>query len=200
MAVAPAQQPDDNSALPGSLVSGTDAPNAFSGPRDRGTPDPTNLAGQYPPGGWGNAIFGGPLPDGTGAPGSQGAKYDNATTDPTDQPGQLDEGLSGLGAADTADTGAPGTATSPVSAAGGTVVSYTQPGSYSSGTYQSEAVRTDLSGPTDSTQANDEGYATGGPKLPGMFEPAAGGGPSSYQPSGGNDSGHVLRGGRAVRP
>jgi hypothetical protein len=60
------------------------------------------------------------------------------------------------------------------------------------GTYQSDSFSDELSGPQDSTQANDEGYATGGPQLPGIKgnEPTAGG--NRYQPG----TGRVLRGGR----
>ncbi len=192
MAIAPAHKPDDNSGS--GAVSGASAARAFSGTAAHDG-DPTSMAGQYPPGGWGNEIFGGPLPEGTGAPGTQGASYSGAT-DPTTQPGQLNEGISGLGPADTADTGAPGTATQPPAApgesTGGTPISVTAPGSYLSGTYQSESMSDDLSGPHDSTQANDQGYATGGPQLPAISgnEPQAGG--TRYQPAGG----HVMRGGR----
>src|SRR5216683_4935 len=159
MAIAPAHKPDDNSGS--GAVSCASAARAFSGTAAHDG-DPTSMAGQYPPGGWGNEIFGGPLPEGTGAPGTQGASYSGAT-DPTTQPGQLNEGISG-----------------------------TAPGSYLSGTYQSESMSDDLSGPHDSTQANDQGYATGGPQLPAISgnEPQAGG--TRYQPAGG----HVMRGGR----
>jgi hypothetical protein len=52
-------------------------------------------------------------------------------------------------------------------------------------------VSDDLEGPHDSTQANDQGYGTGGPQLPGIAgnEPVPGG---KFQPG----SGRVLRGGR----
>ena len=56
------------------------------------------------------------------------------------------------------------------------------------------SISDDTSGPRESTQANDEGYGSGGPKLPGMAEPVPGG---QFQPGSG---GRVLRGGRAVRP
>lgn len=160
MAISPAQKPDD-----GGAVSGTSDRAAWSGTPARGA-DPTNLAGQYPPGAWGNAIFGGPMPTGSGAPGSQGARY-SADSDPTNEPGQLYEGLSGLGPADTANSGAPGMATNPNGSGGGSTVTYTNPGA-GVGTYHQTTMPADLSGPRDSTQANDEGYATGGPQLPGL--------------------------------
>ena len=194
MAISPGLRPDDNSTAAGAKVSGSDASRAWSGTPDHDG-DPTNMAGQYPPGNWGNAIFGGPQPTGTGAPGTQGARYSGAT-DPTNEPGQLDEGLSGLGPADTAQTGAPGMSTSPNSEGGGTTITFTDPATQPGiGAYRSETVSDDLSGPRDSTQANDQGYASGGPQLPGIAgnEPQSGG---KYQPGGGR----VLRGGRAVRP
>lgn len=163
---------------------------AFSGSPDHDG-DPTNMTGQYPPGDWGNALFGGPQPMGTGAPGSQGA---HGSADPTNEPGQLEEGLTGLGPPDTTQSGAPGASTTPNSSGGGTAVTYTRPGS-GIGTYENVTVSDDLSGSRDSTQANDEGYASGGPQLPGIAgnEPQPHG---KYQPGGGR----VLRGGRAVRP
>ncbi len=194
MAIAPGQRPDDNSTAPGAMVSGSDASRAWSGTPAHGG-DPTNMEGQYPPGAWGTALFGGPQPMGTGAPGTQGARYSGGD-DPTNEPGQLNEGLSGLGPADTARTGAPGRATTPVSAGGGTAISFTDPGTLPGvGAYRSETVSDDLAGPRDSTQANDQGYASGGPQLPGIAgnEPAPGG---RYQPG----SGRTLRGGRSVRP
>lgn len=185
MPITPGQKPDS-----GATVSGT-APE-WSGTPARGA-DPTNLAGQYPPGAWGNALFGGPL-GGSGAPGTQGATY-SSSTDDTTEPGQLNEGLSGLGPADTAQSGAPGSSTTPNGTGGGSTVRYTRPGA-GVGTYHQETYRIDLAGPADSTQANDEGYATGGPQLPGIAgnEPQAGS--ARYQPGGGR----TLRGGRAVRP
>jgi hypothetical protein len=167
---------------------------AYSGIRTTG--DPTNEPGQYPPGDWGNAIFGGPLPDGTGAPGTQGAQITESGVDSTNMPGQLDDGLTGLDEQDIAETGAPGTAgAEPSTGTGADAVNFTRPGSYLSGSYASDTVRDDVSGPQDWTDANDGGYASGGPKLPGMAEPAAGTG--RFQPQGG---GRVLRGGRDVRP
>lgn len=197
MAIAPAQQPDDNASSAGSKVSGTNAPNAFSGTRPRNA-DPTNLDGQYPPGGWASSIFGGTLPTGTGAPGSAGQSPGQPGTDPSNEPGQTDDGFAGLPQSDIVDTGAPGTATDAPKAGGATAVSYTAPGSPYSGTYQSETQQEDLQGPNDSTQANTQGYATGGPQLPGIQgnEPQAGN--SAFQPASGD--GHVLRGGRSVRP
>lgn len=194
MAISPTQRPDDNTGTGSDVQSGTDAGRAWSGTSGHAG-DPTSMKGQYPPGGWGSAIFGGQLPSGTGAPGTAGAHY-SGDTDATNEPGQLNEGLSGLGPADTARTGAPGGATTPNTTGGGTAISYTNPGAYLAGSYQSEAVSDDLAGGRDSTQANDQGYASGGPKLPGMAEPAAGGGRAAFQPG----DGHVMRGGRAINP
>lgn len=196
MANSPSQRPDDSSTAPGSQVAGTQAKSAISGTRDNVT-DPTAEPGQYPPGNWATAFFGGPQPMGTGAPGSQGARPGSAA-DPTNEPGQVTEGLTGIGPPDTTDSGAPGSPTprvTPSSGGGPDAVTYTDPGSYLSGSYDSYEVNTALDGPQDSTQANTEGYATGGPQLPGIKgnEPVPGG---KYQPG----AGRVLRGGRSVRP
>ena len=99
---------------------------AYSG--TSGAQDPTTEPGQYP-----GSFFGVQLPQGTGAPGSQGA---SGHADPTLEPGQLNEGISGLGPADTANTGAPGSQGAQNGSSGPDSVSYTRPGSYSSGTYQ----------------------------------------------------------------
>lgn len=155
--------------------------------------DPTNEPGQYPVGGWGNAIFGGQLPDGTGAPGSAGARG-TAGADPTNEPGQTEDGLTGISEHDITATGAPGSEGGVANLGGGPdSVTFTRPGSYQSGSYASDTVRDAVSGPTDWTGANDSGYGTDGPKLPGMQEPVAGEG--RFQPGGGS----VMRGGRAVR-
>ena len=154
--------------------------------------DPTLEPGQYPPGS-DHGIFGGPLPAGTGAPGTQGA---NGTSDPTNEPGQTQDGLTGISESDITKTGAPGTqGTTPTSGGGAEQVSFTAAGSYLDGTYESLTVGYDTSGPKDGTQANDDGYASGGPQLPGIKgnEPQAGS--NRFQPGGGS----VLRGGRAVR-
>lgn len=185
MASEPNQTPDGGGDVAGSVnprkVSGTST-----------SADPTNEPGQYPVGDWSTAFFGGPLPTGTGAPGSSGGAGGG---DPTAEPGQLVDGLTGITPAEITETGAPGTGTNANGAGGGNSISYTRPGSYLSGTYKSDTVNDDIDGPHDSTQANDQGYATGGPQLPGIKgnEPQAGDG--RYQPS----SGRVLRGGRAVR-
>ncbi len=149
--------------------------------------DPTNQPGQYPVGSWGTAFFGGPLPDGTGAPGS-GQRGE--PLDPTDEPGQTVDGFTGLTTADITETGAPGTQGAQNSG-GGTGITYTMPQD-GIGPYQNVTVADELAGPRDSTGANDQGYATGGPQLPGIKgnEPQAGS--SRYQPGGG----HVMRGGR----
>jgi hypothetical protein len=167
------------------------SPGAYSGERESG--DPTNEPGQYPVGGWGNAIFGGPLPEGTGAPGSGGGQ--GAGDDPTVEAGQLSDDFTGLSDSDIEDTGAPGTAGARHSSgAGPDAVTFTRPGSYLSGSYTEDTVRDRVDGPANWTEANDSGYAADGPKLPGMHEPTPDGGP--YQPKSG---GRVLRGGRDVR-
>jgi hypothetical protein len=192
MALAPTQKPDDNAG--GGAVSGTDASSAFSGTRNHDG-DVTNMLGQYPPGDWGNALFGGTLPTGTGAPGTQGPNL-AGPTDPTNEPGQTSDSVTGLPDSSIGQTGAPGAATTPNTTGGGTAISYSQPGAYLSGTQQSEQVQDDLDGSRDSTQANDIGYASGGPQLPGLAgnEPRASVG--RFQPGGGK----VLRGGRAIKP
>lgn len=186
MAIAPGQRPDGSS---GGLKSGTGTGRTWSGTPDRGGADPTNLEGQYPPGGWADSLFGSPLPTGTGAPGTAGAR---GGADPTNEPGQLNEGLSGLGPADTANSGAPGTGTTPNSSGGGSTVTFTDPGTQPGvGAYRAESVSDDLSGPRDSTQVNDQGYGSGGPQLPGI---------AGNEPKGtGAGGGGVRRGGRAVR-
>ncbi len=180
---APSQKPDTGSGQ----VSGGSA--ARSGTPAGGV-DETAQPGQYPPSR--NDIFGGPLPTGTGAPGTNGGRGGD---DPTTEGGQLTDGLTGVTDAEISETGAPGTGTSPNRSGGGTSVSYTRPGSPYSGTYQSDVANEVIDGPGSATEANSEGYATGGPQLPGIKgnEPEAGG--SRYQTGGGC----VLRGGRAVR-
>lgn len=181
MANEPNQTPDGGGKVEGGgRVSGTSS-----------SADPTNQPGQYPPMG-GNNIFGGPLPSGTGAPGTNGGRGGD---DVTTEGGQLVDGLTGITPDQITETGAPGTGTNPTSAGGGDSISYTRPGSYLSGTYKADLTSDNVAGPASSTEANDEGYGTGGPQLPGIKgnEPTAGG--SRYQPG----SGSVLRGGRAVR-
>ena len=153
--------------------------------------DPTLEPGQYPPG-TDHGIFGGPLPAGTGAPGTQGA---SGGSDPTTEPGQLEDGLTGITEAQITQTGAPGSQGTVPDPGGSSQVTFTKAGSYLSGTYSSETVGYTGDGPADGTQANDDGYASGGPQLPGIKgnEPQAGS--SRFQPGGGQ----VLRGGRAVR-
>jgi hypothetical protein len=156
--------------------------------------DVTLVPGQYPPGFEYEAeMFGGPLPRGTGAPGTGGGEGDG---DPTVEPGQTTDDFTGLSRDDITDTGAPGTAGAQHSeGTGPDAVTFTRPGSYLSGSYASSTVRDEIDGAGNWTEANDSGYATGGPKLPGMQEPTPDGGP--YQP---NAGGRVLRGGRDVRP
>jgi hypothetical protein len=155
-----------------------------------GSGDDTTQPGQYPPG-TDHGIFGGPLPSGTGAPGTSGGAGANA--DPTVEAGQLTGDFAGLTTSEITDTGAPGsTGISPDLGGGGTQVSFTDPGSFLGGTYATTTVSDEIDGPGDWTQANDHGYATGGPQLPGIKgnEPQAGEG--RFQPGGGS----VMRGGR----
>jgi hypothetical protein len=153
--------------------------------------DPTLEPGQYPPG-TDHGIFGGPLPAGTGAPGTAGA---GSGSDPTTEPGQLEDGLTGISESQITQTGAPGSQGTTPDPGGSSQVSFTKAGSYLDGTYESESVGYTAEGPADGTQANDDGYASGGPQLPGIRgnEPQAGG--AKFQPGGGR----VMRGGRAVR-
>lgn len=154
--------------------------------------DPTNEPGQYPvTPSWGDAIFGGPLPTGTGAPGSgQSAE----TLDPTSEHGQLIDGLTGITNQEITNTGAPGTQGAVDNPGGPDAITYTYPND-GIGPYVTASKNDTISGPQDSTDANDQGYASGGPQLPGIKgnEPQAGGG--RFQPGGGS----VMRGGRAVR-
>ena len=161
-------------------VSGARETDAFSGTASG--MDPTFEAGNYAP-----SLFGVALPQNTGAPGSPGAQP--GTGDPTNQPGQLNEGISGEGPAQTADTGSPGSQGSENSGAGPDAVNYTRPGSYLSGTYVQDTVRDSVSGTGDWTGANDQGYGSGGPQLPGI----RGNEPTST----GSGDGRVMVGGRA---
>jgi hypothetical protein len=156
--------------------------------------DPTNQPGQYPVGDWGTAIFGGQLPAGTGAPGS--GRDMTEPIDPTNEPGQTVDGLTGITHQEITSTGAPGTqGTVPDTDAGGDGTTFTiTAASDGINPYRQVTMSDELSGPQDSTQANDDGYATGGPQLPALQgnEPQAGQG--RYQPG----AGRVLRGGRMV--
>lgn len=174
MAVTPGQKPTG-----GGDVSGAGAPQAAGAYGGEVTSEPN----QYPA-----RLFGVALPQGTGAPGSAGAAR---SADPTNQPGQLSEGISGEGAPQTADTGAPGTMGQQNNTGGPDSVTYTRPGSFLSGTNQQDTVSDSVSGPDDWTQAIDGSYAGGGPQLPGI----KGNEPTST----GAGAGRVLRGGRQVR-
>lgn len=165
---------------------------AYAGRQQGG--DPTTEPGQYPTDG-DHGIFGGPLPMGTGAPGTQGA-HGTGGVDPTNEPGQTLDSMTGLSAEDIGKTGAPGTQGSTSADGGGPdSVTVTRPGSYLSGSYAQDTVHDSVSGVADWTQANDDGYGSDGPQLPGLKgnQPQAGEG--RFQPGGG----HVLRGGRSVR-
>jgi len=149
--------------------------------------DPTNQPNQYP-----GSLFGMPLPQGTGAPGTQGATR-TAATDPTNQPGQLEEGLTGMGPPQTDHTGSPGTQGAQAAlGAGPDQVTFTKL-SAGIGPYQTQTVNDEISGPGDWTGANDQGYASGGPQLPGVKgnEPSVSTGPYTAK-----SGGRVLRGGR----
>jgi hypothetical protein len=183
------------------MASSSDVPGYDRTQASRGSPDRsgegaggdvTVQPGQYPPGET-HGIFGGPLPTGTGAPGSSGGSGGDG--DPTNQAGQDVDAFAGVSGGDLTSTGAPGSAGATGSTGGGgDSVDFTRPGSYLSGTYAQDTVRGNIDGPQDWTQANDSGYGTGGPKLPGMHEPQAGSG--EFQPGRG---GRVLRGGRPAR-
>jgi len=156
--------------------------------------DPTNEPGQYPPGAaWENELFGGPLPTGTGAPGTKGA-YPGAA-DATNEPGQTLDGFTGVTEDQITHSGAPGGQGAVNNPGGPDAVTYTYPND-GIGPYMQVTKNDATAGPQDSTQANDDGYATGGPQLPGIKgnEPQAGS--NRYQPG----AGRVLRGGRAVNP
>lgn len=183
------------------MASSTDVPGYSSTKRTSGGPpysgiqqggDPTSEPGQYPPGN-DHGIFGGPLPTGTGAPGTGGG---SGGGDDTTEPGQLTDGLTGISDSDITSSGAPGSqGTTPTSGTGPDSITFTRPGSYQSGSYAQDTVRDSVSGSADWTQANDDGYGSNGPQLPGLQgnQPVPGG---KFQPGSG---GHVLRGGRAVR-
>lgn len=177
-----------------SSVAGYDPAKASRGsPGQSGTAasnDVTAQPGQYPPGS-DHGIFGGTLPTGTGAPGTAGGSGGDG--DPTNLPGQDVDAFTGQSHDDLTGTGAPGTSGAQGSdGGGGDSVSFTRAGSYLSGTYAQDTVRDEIAGPGNWTEANDSGYATGGPQLPGIKgnEPQAGEG--RFQPGGGT----VLRGGR----
>jgi hypothetical protein len=159
-----------------------DETGTYSGVRRGG--DPAAEPGQYPPG-----IFGGPLPEGTGAPGSVPGRRTASPADATNLPGQLGEVFTGVPVSDASgyspslSIGTPGA--EPSTGTGPDAVTFTRPGSYLSGTYGTDTVRDETAGPGNWTEANDSGYATGGPQLPGIRgnEPVAGG--TRYQPGAG---------------
>ncbi len=129
-------------------------------------------------------IFGGPLPTGTGAPGSAGA---SGSADATNEPGQTSDGLTGISESQITQSGAPGSQGATNSGGGGTIT-YTQPND-GIGPYVQVTASEDVSGPGDSTGANDSGYGSGGPQLPSIKEPT----------DTGAGRGSVMRGGRSVR-
>jgi hypothetical protein len=153
--------------------------------------DPTAEPGQYPPG-EDHGIFGGSLPTGTGAPGTAGSR---GGSDPTNQPGQTQDGLTGVSESDITGTGAPGSrGTTPTDGGGPDAITFTRP-SAGLTPLETESIRDSVGGPADWTQANDDGYGSGGPQLPGIQGNEPGAGSGRFQPG----SGRVLRGGRAVR-
>ena len=159
------------------VVSGDSAQSGVSMPGV----DPTAEKGNYS-----DSIFGTALPQGTGAPGSAGA---SGPSDPTNEPGQLNEGISGEGPSQIAETGAPGSSGAGNNEGGPDSVKYTLPGSYLSGTYEQDVVADSISGIQDWTQAIDGSYGGSG-NLPGI---------DGNQPtSTGAGGGRVMRGGRAV--
>lgn len=172
MAIPPGQKPS------GGDVSGAGAPQGAGISRGEVTTQP----GQYP-----SSLFGVALPSHTGAPGTGGA---SGGADPANQPGQLNEGISGEGPADTANTGAPGSQGATNNPGGSESVSYTRPGAFLTGTNVTDTVSDDISGIGDWTQAHDGSYG-GGPQLPGI----AGNMPVST----GAGAGQVRRGGRGGR-
>lgn len=158
------------------------------------TSDPTNEPGQYPPGvAYENELFGGPLPTGTGAPGTRGGG--TGPSDSTNEPGQTEDGITGITEDQITKSGAPGTQGAVDNPGGPDGITYTYPND-GIGPYMMVTKNDAVSGPQDSTNANDQGYASGGPQLPGIRgnEPQAGS--ARYQPGGGR----VLRGGRDIRP
>lgn len=158
----------DGHSRPGKLNAGT------------GGGDPTNEPGQYP-----GSLFGVALPQGTGAPGTAGAQPGSG--DATNQPGQTSEGFAGISMTQITQTGAPGSTGAQNHAGGSDQVTFTHPGSYSSGTYTQETLSDSVSGPDDWTQANDGAYGGGGPQLPGI---------AGNEPAGtGAGLGRVRRGG-----
>lgn len=166
--------------------------NQVSGVSSGGT-DPTNEPGQYPTGN-DHGIFGGPLPTGTGAPGTAGAAR-GGLPDPTNQPGQTQDGLTGITEQQITSTGARGSqGTTPTNGGGPDAITFTRPTAGLSPTTMI-TVNDSVGGTADWTQANDDGYGSGGPQLPGIQgnEPQAGQG--RFQPGGGR----TLRGGRAVQ-
>lgn len=162
---------------PGYGGSGQSRPQSTSAGRVGG--EPVNQPGQYPA-----SLFGVALPQGTGAAGSAGpALYSG---DVTNQPGQLNEGLSGLGPADIAQTGAPGSMGAQNTAGGTDQVTYTRPGSYATGSYEMDTLSDSVSGVNDWTQAIDGSYGGQHPQIPGLSEPT----------STGAGQGRIMYGGR----
>ena len=122
--------------------------------------DPTNQLGQTPatlPGGFAS-------PYSTGLAGTSGA-HTSGSDDVTNQGGQLDEGITGIGADVTADSGLHGT-TGGHPAHGGETVTYTDPFGVQGGVNRDVTTSLQIGGPEDSTKVID-GYSPG-PSLPGL--------------------------------
>lgn len=169
MALPPGQNPPGGGQVAGE--GGPQAAGAYGG-------EVTSQPNQYPA-----SLFGIALPQGTGAPGTAGA---SGAADPTNMPGQLTEAISGTGPADTAQTGAPGSQGATNSSGGADTITYTEPGSFLSGTNTMATVRDDISGINDWTQAHDGSYG-GNLNLPGIV--------GNQPTSTGVGQGRVLRGG-----
>lgn len=126
----------------------------------RGGGDPTNQLGQTPatlPGGFASHYS-------TGLAGTTGAST-SEDADVTNLPGQLDEGISGIGADVTADSGLHGTPGGHP-AHGGESVTYTDPYGVIGGVNRDVTTSLQIGGPEDSTKVID-GYSPG-PSLPGL--------------------------------
>jgi hypothetical protein len=176
MAVSPGNRPESGT------LSSTDRHRSGTGSGG----DTSSQPGQYPPG----SFFGISVPAGTGAPGTAGAS--GSGHDPTNVNGQTEPTLGGASGRDVTMTGAPGSAGAPSDPPeSGQAITYTQAGSWLTGTYQSDTFHDEVSGTGDSTQANDVGYGSAGPQLPAL---------KGNQPtSTGAGQGRVMRGGRSVR-
>lgn len=122
--------------------------------------DPTEQTGQTP-----SEIFGFSQSYSTGAPGS--SPHGARSSDVTIQPGQLDDGLSGVTAAEITDTGLPGSQGASNSNGGPDSIRYTDPFGYMGNEHRDSHTSAHVGGTGDWTQANDMGYDSG-PTLPAL--------------------------------